>query len=149
LLAEILRAHPDLRGVLVDLPRPVARSAEVFQSAGVADRVTTVAQSFFDALPAGHDLYVLKSVIADWPDAEATQILRRCAEAARPSGRILVFNGAGPADEASPSLLMMVLVGGCDRSLDHLCALARKAGLDYRRFFRQPSGRGIAEFAVA
>ena len=85
LLAAILRARPGVRGTLVDLPATVARSAEVFQEAGVADRVTTAAQSFFDPLPPGGDLYLLKSVLGDWPDPEAAAILRRCAEAARPS----------------------------------------------------------------
>jgi hypothetical protein len=56
---------------------------ETFRSAGVTDRVTTIGQSFFDPLPAGADLYLLRGVINDWPDREATAILSRCAEAAR------------------------------------------------------------------
>ena len=145
LLAEVLRAHPHVRGTLVELPRPVARSAEVFRDAGVADRVTAVAQSFFDPLPGGADLYILKSVIHDWPDREATAILKRCAEAARPSGRVVVFTGAGPGEEASPELLMMVLVGGKARTLDEFREMARQAGLEVRAVGRQPSGRPIVE----
>src|SRR5207245_2467094 len=57
LLAEILRARPTVRGTLVDLPLTVARSAALFQAAGVAERVSAVGQSFFDPLPAGADLY--------------------------------------------------------------------------------------------
>ena len=34
LLAEVLRARPEVRGTLVDLPRTVARSSEVFQGRG-------------------------------------------------------------------------------------------------------------------
>jgi len=145
LLAEVLRAHPHVRGTLVELPRPVARSAEVFRDAGVADRVTAVAQSFFDPLPGGADLYILKSVIHDWPDREATAILKRCAEAARPSGRVVVFTGAGPGEEASPELLMMVLVGGKARTLDEFREMARQGGLEVRAVGRQPSGRPIVE----
>jgi 2,7-dihydroxy-5-methyl-1-naphthoate 7-O-methyltransferase len=111
----------------------------------VADRVTAVAQSFFDPLPGGADLYILKSVIHDWPDREATAILRRCAEAARPSGRVVVFTGAGPGEEASPELLMMVLVGGRSRTLDEFREMAREAGLEVRAVGRQPSGRVIVE----
>ena len=84
LLAEILRARPTVRGTLVDLPPKVARSLEIFQIAGVAERVTAVGQSFFDPLPAGADLYLLKNVLGDWLDREAMAILRRCAEAAHP-----------------------------------------------------------------
>ena len=145
LLAEILRARPEVRGTLVDLPRTVARSGEIFQAAGVADRVTTVAQSFFDPLPGGGDLYLLKSVLGNWPDREATAILRRCAEAARPSGRVVVFTGAGPGEEASPELLMMVLVGGRARTLDELREMAREAGLEMTAVGRQASGRVIVE----
>ena len=39
MLAEILRIHPHLRGTLVDQPRTVARSSEIFAAAGVAGRV--------------------------------------------------------------------------------------------------------------
>ena len=92
-LAEILRARPAVRGTLIDLPRTVARSAEVFHAAGVAERATAIGQSFFDPLPAGADLYLLKKVLDDWPDREAAAILRRCAEAARPAGRVIVLGG--------------------------------------------------------
>jgi SAM-dependent methyltransferase len=132
LLAEILRARPTVRGTLVDLPPTVARSAEIFQAAGVADRVTTVGQSFFEPLPAGADLYLLKSVLSGWPDRELIAILRRCAEAARPAGRVVVLNGVSPDESGgpSPALLMMVLVGGRERSLAEFRELARAAGLE-------------------
>ena len=83
----------------------------------MADRVTTVGQSFFDPLPTGGDVYLLKSVLADWPDREALTILERCAEAARPSGRVVLVSGVSPDNDGgpSPALLMMVLVGGRER----------------------------------
>jgi hypothetical protein len=147
LLAEVLRGRPTLRGTLVDFPATVARSAEVFQRAGVADRVTTAGQSFFDPLPAGADLYLLKSVLSDWPDREAAAILRRCAEAARPSGRVVLLNGVSPDESGppSPELLMMVLVGGKGRSLSEFRELARGAGLEVHAAARQPSGRFVVE----
>jgi SAM-dependent methyltransferase len=147
LLAEVLRARPGIRGTLVDLPPTVARSAEVFQAAGVAGRVTTVGQSFFDRLPAGADLYLLKSVLGDWPDGEAIAILRRCAEAAAPAGRVIVLSGVTPdeAGGASPALLMMVLVGGKDRTLSEFRGLAAAARLDVTAAGRQASGRFVVE----
>jgi SAM-dependent methyltransferase len=145
LLAEVLRARPGVRGTLVDLPRTVARSAEMFAAAGVADRATAVGQSFFDPLPGGADLYLLKSVLCDWPDREATAILRRCAEAARPAGRVVVVSGVIPDDDPWPSLLMMVLVGGKDRTLREYRALAREAGLEVRTSGRLGAGRFVVE----
>ncbi|HWR54058.1 MAG TPA: methyltransferase [Bryobacteraceae bacterium] len=149
LLAEVLRARPGVRGTLVDLPRTVARADKVFQAAGVAERVTSVGQSFFEPLPPGGDVYLLKSILSDWPDAEAKLILRRCADAARPNGRVVILNGVGPGEEPSPALLMMVLVGGRDRTLDQFRKLADEAGLGVRAFGRQPSGRFIVECSPA
>lgn len=149
-LAEILRAHPSIRGTLVDLPQTIARAGDVFEAAGVADRVTTVGQSFFDPLPAGADLYVMKSVLSDWPDADAARLLRRCAEAARPDGRVAIVGGVSlDAQVASPALLMLVLVGGKDRTLDEFRALARGAGLAVVATGRQQSGKTLVVCGVA
>src|SRR5207245_815534 len=62
LVAEILRARPEIHGMLVDLPRTVARAGAILQAAGVDERVRIVGQDFFDPLPAGADLYLLKSI---------------------------------------------------------------------------------------
>ncbi|MEO8596964.1 MAG: methyltransferase [Candidatus Solibacter sp.] len=145
-LAAILRAHPRVQGTLLDLPRALAQSAAVFEAAGVADRVRVAGQSFFDPLPAGADVYVMKNVLADWPDAEATAILRRCAEAARPNGRVVAFTGAGPGEEADPELLMLILVGGRGRTLEEFREMGHTAGLEMTAHGRQPCGRYIAEF---
>jgi SAM-dependent methyltransferase len=149
LLAEVLRAHLGVRGILVDLPRTVAGSQEVFQAAGVADRVTVAGQSFFDPLPAGADVYMIKNVLADWPDREAALLLTRCAEAARPSGRVMILGGVNPAERASPELLMLVLVGGKDRTVAEFADLAKKAGLEVRASGKLPSGRFAVECSPA
>jgi hypothetical protein len=61
-----------------------------------------VGQSIFAPLPAGADFHLLKSVLTDWPDAQAVAILERCAEAACPAGRIVVLSGVSP-DANTPS----------------------------------------------
>jgi SAM-dependent methyltransferase len=147
LLAEVLRARPAARGILVDLPSTIARSGALLAARGVADRVTVVGQSFFDPLPPGADLYLLKSVLVDWPDREAATILRRCADAARPAGRVVVVGGVTPDEEGPPppDLLMLVLVGGKQRTLAGFRALAAAGGLEVRAAVRQPSGRFCVE----
>jgi 2,7-dihydroxy-5-methyl-1-naphthoate 7-O-methyltransferase len=129
MLAELLRTHPHLRGTLVDLPRTVARAAETFAKAGVAERVTTAGQSFFEPLPAGADVYLLRHVLNDWPDRETVAILRRCAEAARPDGRVLVLGGVTPDDQTRVLVIEMVLVGGRNNPLGEFRMLAEAAGL--------------------
>lgn len=151
LLAEVLRARPHVRGILVDFPATIARAAATFDAAGVADRVTTSGQSFFDPLPAGGDVYVLQRVLNDWPDREAVAILSRCAEAAGPSGRVVILEhlageeGDGPA----PSLLMMVLVGGRDRYVSEWRELVRGAGLEVTAHGRRQDRRWVVECRLA
>lgn len=146
LLASILNAHSHLQGILIDLPRTVARAHPILQAAGVDERVKTIGQSFFDPLPTGGDLYLLKSILSDWPDHEARLILSRCAEAARPgNGRIVILNGVTPDEKADPELLMMVLVGGKERTLTEFKALAGEAGLAVQSTGWLPSKRFTVE----
>ncbi|MGH7493014.1 MAG: methyltransferase [bacterium] len=116
-LHPVVRSRPNIRGTLLDLPRTAVRSNEIFEAAGVVERVTTVGQSFFDPLPPGADLYLLRGILNDWPDREATAILRRCAEAARPLGRVVVLKGVSPDGASSGLTIEMVLLGGKHRSL--------------------------------
>src|ERR1039457_6657400 len=94
---------PEVRALLVDPPGRVARAGQIMQEAGVTSRVTVAGQSFFDPLPAGADLYLLKSVLNDWPDEPTVAILRRCAQAARPDSSIVVLGGVS-ADETPRAL---------------------------------------------
>ncbi len=145
LLAEILRAHPDVKGILVDFPKTVARAAATFEAAGVADRVQIVGQSFFDPLPAGAGLYVLSKVLNDWPDRETVAILKRCAEAARPSGRIVISGGVSPDDAPASLSIETVLLGGKTNTLAEFRELAREVGLEVSAAERLPSGRFVVE----
>ena len=148
MLAGILRTRSHVRGTLVDLPRTVARSGETFQAAGVADRVTTVGQSFFDPLPAGADLNLLRGVLNDWPDREAAAILNRCAEAAGPTGRVVVLKSVGPDDAPRTLSIEMVLLGGKRRTVAEFRRLARQAGLKVTAAGRQSSGYFVVECAA-
>jgi len=145
MLASLLRRHPHARGILVDLPGTVARAAEIIESSGAGDRITVEGQSFFDPLPAGADLYLLKNVLNDWPGEPTVAILRRCAEAAHPTAAIAVLGGVS-ADEAPRSLgIDMLVAGGKTSTLTQFTELARQAGLDVIAARTQSSGRFVVE----
>jgi hypothetical protein len=127
------------------LPTTVARAAKTFEAAGLTNRVTNLGQSFFDALPAGADLYLLRGILNDWPDPEAIAILSRCAEAARPTGRVVVLKSVGPDSEPKRLTIEMVLLGGKHRSIAEFCELARHGSLEVVAAGRQPSGYFVVE----
>jgi hypothetical protein len=129
MLAEILRTRPHVRGTLLDLPRTVAGSRNILEAAGVNDRISLAGQRFFDRLPAGADLYLLRGVLNDWGDAETVKILRRCAEAAGKMGRVVVLKSVAPDGARRPLTIEMILAGGKHRSLSEFREVAETAGL--------------------
>ena len=145
MLAELLRKWPHLQGTLVDFPRTVALAGEILQTTGVADRVTVVGQSFFDPLPAGADLYLLRKVLSDFPDREAKLLLTRCRDAARPAGRVLILGGVVPDGTARPISIEMVLLGGKRRTVSEFKELADEVGLTILAAERQPFGEFVVE----
>ncbi|MDQ2812685.1 MAG: hydroxyneurosporene methyltransferase [Actinomycetota bacterium] len=145
MLASLLRRHPQVHGILVDLPGTIARAGQILPDAAVAGRISVVGQSFFDPLPAGADLYLLKSVLNDWPDEPTIAILRRCAQAARPGSSIVVLGGVA-ADETPPALTIdMLLAGGKTSTLAQFTELARQASLDVLAAGTQASGRYVVQ----
>jgi hypothetical protein len=130
MLAGILRLHPHVQGILVDLPQTAARGRGMVDAAGLTGRFTAVGQSFFDPLPARADIYLLRGVLNDWPDREALSILKRCTEAASASGRVVVLKSVAPDEQPRGIVIEMVLLGGKQRSLTEFRELARQAGLE-------------------
>lgn len=57
----------------------------------------------------------------------------------------MILNGVVPDEQAPPALLMMVLVGGKERTFREFKELAGSAGLKVRAAARQSSGRFIVE----
>jgi SAM-dependent methyltransferase len=120
LLGRFLRAHPRARGILIDLPPAVAHARTRLSVAGVADRVDFVEGSFFDAIPAGADAYVLCRVLHNWPDEDALRLLRDIRAAMAPDGRLLIFEELVGQQDGRPAtpidLLMLVMLSGWDRA---------------------------------
>jgi 2,7-dihydroxy-5-methyl-1-naphthoate 7-O-methyltransferase len=144
-LARLLRDHRGLRGTLADLPATASRSAPTFAQAGVSGRVVTIGQSFFDRLPKGADVYLLRSVLNDWSDQEKVAILGRCAEAVPSSGRVLVAGGVAPAGPPGPLSIDKVLTGGNDTPLDEFEGLVRQAGLQVATTHEPSAGHLVVE----
>ncbi|MEU8803754.1 methyltransferase [Spirillospora sp. NPDC048819] len=132
LLIAVLRAHGDLRGTVIDLAGPAARAEQAIASAGLGHRARAQAGSFFDALPAGAGGYLLSGVLHDWDDEDAVRILRRCADAASDTGKVLVLDHLSDAHGTTHTegdLRMLCYVRGRERTLDRLGELAESAGL--------------------
>jgi hypothetical protein len=131
LLNELLE-HRDVQATLVDLPGTVARAQGPFEKVG---------QSFFDPLPHA-DLYILKSILNDWPDAETDAIL---ANVARAQTRAVVIGGVAPDDAPRRLDIEMVLLGGRTDTLAGFRERAARAGLAVIAAGPQPAGNFVVE----
>jgi len=135
LLALLLRRHAGLRGILMDLPRVVASAPALLSEAGVEARVSIVGGDFFTEVPTGADAYVLKAILHDWRDDEATAILRRCRAAMSDPARLLIAGMVVP-DRGTPSpikemdLQMLAMQTGRERTVEELERLLDEAGFD-------------------
>ena len=133
LLAAVLAANPNLRGILFDQPHVVAGAKDLLERAGVADRCEVVGGSFFEAVPEGAYAYLLKSVIHDWDDAASIEILKKCRAATKNSGRLLLVERVvRPGNEPDPAkfsdLNMLVELGGRERTAEEFGRLYSEAG---------------------
>lgn len=149
-LAAILTANPRMYGHLVDLEQTAAAAGRTFSADGLGDRTQVSAGSFFDPLPAGADAYLLFDILHDWDDEHAARILARCAEAARPDGRVLVIEAVGGLRGNSyMDLSMLVIFGGRERRLDEFRALASPHGLVLDTVTELTDQRCLLEFRFA
>ena len=150
LLAAILTANPDMRGVLFDLPHVLTGAGEVLQTAGVTDRCELVAGSFFETVPPGADAYILKSIIHDWDDGSALAILQRCRAAIPESGRLLLVEHVlKPVNQPDPArfsdLNMLVMLGGQERDPDEFERLCAGAGFRLTTIIPTASTHSVIE----
>lgn len=139
LLEVILKANPGLHGVLVDRPHAIEGARTLLRQAGVANRCDLVPGDFFEAIPPGADLYLLKNIVHDWDDERALRILRNCRHAMPIGGRLLLIERIVPARlESSAShravvhadLTMMLGPGGQERTEAEFSALLHISGFD-------------------
>jgi hypothetical protein len=123
-LTAILRAHPHLRGILFDRSSAVAGARDALKAHGVAERCDVVAGNFFEGLPVGSDVYMLKWVISEWSDDRAAVILKNCRRAMTVRGRVLVIEPLDVPSNALFNLNMLVAWNGGRVRADHPHAVA-------------------------
>ena len=131
LLAGLLDAAPSATGILFD--RPEVTDGAHASLARLAGRVDVIGGDFLEEVPPGGDLYVLKSVLHDWDDQRALQILRNIYKAARPGTSLAIIEGPLPSSP-SPSwmhlmnLLTLVELNGRERTTEDYARLLGQAG---------------------
>ena len=138
LLLAILEANPHVHGTVFDRPQVVGAALQAIEAKNYQARCQAVAGDFFQAVPQGGDLYVLKFILVDWKDAEASRILQNCRAAITADGKLLIIEMTIPdTNTSSPAQLfdlnMLVMTGGQERTQSEYGVLLARAGFRLNR----------------
>ena len=158
LLWALLSRHAHLRGVLFDLPHAVAGARERVARSGLEPRCELVAGSFFEGVPASGDAYLMKSIVHNWDDERARQVLRACRGAMPAHARVLLVERVMPerlrcGDHerrvVRADLNMLVSHAGRERTREEFESLLRDSGLALARVEPLAVGFSLLEAAPA
>ncbi len=153
-LAAILSANRNAKGIVVDLAHCRDGASSLFRDKGLSSRAEFQEGDFFQAVLPGADLYLLKSVIHDWDDEKSARILRNCRDAMGDSGILLVIEPVMPDRPGgsrfdnivvASDLNMMVNTGGRERTEGEFRKLFDESGLRLNRIVRTPSSMCLLE----
>jgi len=150
LIAAVLDRHPGMNGILFDLPHVVERAVPALEEAGLSQRCQTASGDFFESVPVGADVYLMRHIIHDWDDDKAVKILTNCCNALPAGGKVLIAEsvvepGNNPSFAKLLDLTMMVLPGGKERTADEYRELLESAGFQLSRIVPTDSDLSIVE----
>ena len=148
LLIGILKANPNLHGIVFDMPHAADKACAKIAETGLQSRCEAIGGDFFREVPSGADAYIIKHVIHDWNDDRATTILRNIHRAMPPHGKLLIAEGVYPAridqsdlsrGSAANDVNMLVCTGGRQRSEAEFRSLYDAAGFRLTKIVPTPA----------
>ncbi|KAI5863132.1 sterigmatocystin 8-O-methyltransferase [Durotheca rogersii] len=136
----LARNFPELTITVQDLPK-VKPVFDANLPEDVKDRVSFVEHDFFQPQPVQADIYIFKMILHDWPDHEASRILRALKPALKPGARVILFEYIGNQGETEGPVLprsiqqmgtatdlrLMALFNGKERPVDAWAKIFREA----------------------
>jgi C-methyltransferase len=153
LLSSLLRANPDLHGILFDLPTVIAKaSPELTEGGKLAARTTFVPGDCLEAVPVDADIYLIKQVLK-WDFDSSVKVLNNIRAAARPGARIVVVQNLiddtpEPRYAAAMDMLLLLNVGGREHTLAEFKSIFERAGLTFAGVTRTSTSLRLIEATV-
>jgi hypothetical protein len=138
LLMAVLNAAPQAKGIVFDEEYVVEETKKTLKEKGFDKRCSIEAGSFFDFIPRGADLYLMKMVMHDWNDEQCLQILNNCSKAMTTESKLLVLESVIPeGNDQHPGkfmdINMLAMTGGRERTEKEFASLFARAGLKLSR----------------
>lgn len=134
-MSKLLEATPSMTGILFDQPQVVAEAKKLLKD-DLAVRTRFVGGDFFDKVPEGGDVYVMRRILHDWEDADAVRILANVRRVMSKSSILLLVEGLvdSPSNPVGlMDLVMLVFFRGRERTEAEFNALLQSAGFSLNR----------------
>lgn len=151
LIVAILKAYPQMSGILADMPSIIEGAKGYIESEGMADRCELVPVDFFESVPDGGDAYVLKRIIHDWEDDKAIAILKNCRRSMATNARLLLVEQIIPSGNdphhGKVADIFMLLFGGVKRTKEEYKVLLKTAGFKLTNIISTESEMSVIEGA--
>jgi precorrin-6B methylase 2 len=143
-----LRAIPEMKATLFDLPPVVEMARERLSQEGMLDRVNLVAGSFYEReFPTGHDLALVSAIIHSNSPEQNQELYNKVYRSLDKGGRILIRDYVMEQDRTSPkggalfAINMLVgTSGGGTYTFDEIESGLLKAGFAGIRLLHQSEG---------
>lgn len=140
-----LRAVPEMKATLFDLPEVVEMARDRLNDEGLLDRTTLVGGSFHNhEFPYGHDLALLSAIIHSNSPEENLDLYRKVYRSLKPGGRILIRDHVMSPDRTYPrdgavfAINMLVgTSGGGTYTYEEIETVLSQAGFNRIRLLRQ------------
>ena len=150
-LMSILKACPNSRGILAEIPHVVKGAGPRIEKAGLAGRMTAQDCDFFESVPEGGDAYVMKHIIHDWDDKRASLILKNIYKAmGGKQGAVVLLESVIPSGP-EPNLgkfidiEMLAFPGGRERTEEEFRRLFAFSGFELTRVVPTKSPLSVIE----
>ncbi|MFP4023399.1 MAG: methyltransferase [Thiohalospira sp.] len=142
LLSMILLKNKHLKGILFDLPHVIKDADKNFRNYHVSERVKYIEGSFFEIIPSGGDIYIMKNILHNLSDQKAIDILKNIKDVLPEKGNILIIEPViSHKNRYSFAKLfdiqMMVSQdGGKERTKEEYNQIINQAGLKLNRIIK-------------
>jgi hypothetical protein len=138
LLEYIHAENPDMRLANFDVPGLREKSIRQLKAAGMDD-VEFIGGNFFENVPSGFDVYILKHILHDWNDEKCRIILRNIRRAIHQAGLLLIIDTIISNEDCvgrltkQDDIKMMALLDSEGRTQKQLMNLLKQNGFKLKK----------------
>ncbi len=151
LLSMILSKYNHIQGKVFDLLHVVKGAKKIAEEYKVSDRIELISGNFFENIPQGGDIYLLKSIIHNLSDNQCLELLKKLKDVLLQNGKILIIepiienNNRYSFAKLYDIQMLVSRQGGKERTKEDFKELISKANLRINKIIQTAAPFSIIE----